>query len=69
MNDEQKLAELTDEELETAAGGVQTYTVKPRDTLVSIAKKFGTTWMKLKECNNILFPWKLTVGQKIKICY
>ena len=43
------------------------YTVKKGDTLSGIAKKYGTTWQKLKKVNNIKNANLIYVGQKIKI--
>lgn len=44
-----------------------TYTVKSGDTLSDIASKYGTTYQKLAEYNNISNPNKISVGQVIKI--
>ena len=44
-----------------------TYTVKKGDTLSGIAKKYGTTWQKLKKVNGIKDANKIYVGQKIVI--
>lgn len=43
------------------------YTVKKGDTLIKIASKYGTTYKKLAEYNNIKNPSRISVGQKIKI--
>lgn len=43
------------------------YTVKKGDTLSGIASKYGTTYQKLAEYNNISNPNLIVVGQKIKI--
>ena len=43
------------------------YTVKSGDTLSSIASKYGTTYKKLAEYNNISNPNLIRVGQNIKI--
>ena len=43
------------------------YTVKSGDTLSSIASKYGTTYKKLAEYNNIINPNLIRVGQNIKI--
>ncbi len=43
------------------------YTVKAGDTLSGIAAKYGTTYQKLAEYNNIKNPNLIYVGQKIKI--
>lgn len=44
-----------------------TYTVKPGDTLSSIAKKYNTTYQKLAKINSIGNPNLIYVGQKLKI--
>ena len=45
------------------------YTIKPKDSLVKIAKAFGTTWQKIYQDNKdvIQHPNIIYVGQKIKI--
>lgn len=43
------------------------YVVKKGDTLSSIAKKYNTTWQKLKSLNNIQNANLIYVGQKIRI--
>jgi len=43
------------------------YTVVKGDTLSGIASKYGTTYQKLAEYNNIPNPNLIKVGQKIKI--
>lgn len=43
------------------------YTVKKGDTLSAIAKKYGTTYKKIAEYNNIADPNVIKVGQKLKI--
>jgi len=43
------------------------YVVKKGDTLSGIAKKYGTTWQKLKKVNNIKNANLIYVGQKIVI--
>lgn len=43
------------------------YTVKKGDTLSGIASKYGTTYQKLAQYNNIKNPNLIYVGQKIKI--
>lgn len=45
----------------------QYYEVKAGDTLSGIASKYGTTYQKLAELNNIPNPNLINVGQKIKI--
>lgn len=44
-----------------------TYTVKAGDTLSSIASKYGTTYQKLAQYNNISNPNFIQIGQVIKI--
>lgn len=43
------------------------YTVKKGDTLSGIASKYGTTYQRLAEYNNIPNPNLILVGQKIRI--
>lgn len=43
------------------------YVVKKGDTLSGIAAKYGTTYQKLAQYNNIANPNVIFVGQKIKI--
>ena len=43
------------------------YNVVKGDTLSGIAKKYGTTYQKLAEYNNISNPNLIIIGQKIKI--
>ena len=43
------------------------YTVKPGDTLTSIAREYGTTWMALAEYNELPDPDLIIDGQIIKI--
>lgn len=43
------------------------YTVKSGDTLSGIASKYGTSYMKLAQMNNISNPNKIYVGQKIRV--
>lgn len=49
------------------SSNVVSYTVKSGDTLSGIASKYGTTYQKLAEYNNISNPNKINVGQVIKI--
>ncbi len=48
------------------AGGEQIYTVKSGDTLIGIAKHFGTTQKAISAANN-LKTTSIKVGQKLKI--
>lgn len=43
------------------------YTVKHGDTLTSIASKYGTSYTKLAQMNNISDPNKIYIGQKIRV--
>lgn len=43
------------------------YTVKSGDTLRSIAQAYGLKWRDLAEANNIKYPYKVKVGQKLCI--
>ena len=54
-------------ELLGSSNNVTTYTVKSGDTLSGIASKYGTTYQKLAEYNNISNPNRIKVGQVIKI--
>jgi hypothetical protein len=45
----------------------QTYTVQLRDTMSSIAARFGTTVKKLAALNGIKSPWIIHPGQVLKI--
>ncbi len=45
-----------------------TYTVKPGDTLFSLAQRFGTTVNAVALENNIVNPSLIFVGQKLTIC-
>lgn len=47
--------------------GETIYVVKAGDTLSKIASKYGTTYQKLAEYNNIANPNLIYVGQKIRI--
>ena len=44
-----------------------TYTVVKGDTLWSIAKRYGTTYKKIAEYNNIKNPNLIYIGQFLKI--
>lgn len=43
------------------------YTVKKGDTLIGIAKKYGTTWQKLKKINGLVNANMIYTGQKLKL--
>ncbi len=49
------------------AGGPQEYTVKPGDTLFSIARKFGVHYDLIARANNLADPNSLQAGQKITV--
>ncbi|NTU62265.1 MAG: LysM peptidoglycan-binding domain-containing protein [Chloroflexi bacterium] len=52
--------------LPTPASG--TYTVVRGDTLIAIARRFGITpWWRLAELNNLTEPYKIEVGQALKL--
>lgn len=51
----------------TATGNEVVYTVAKGDTLIGIAKKYGTTYKVLAAYNGISNPNIIHVGQKIKI--
>lgn len=51
----------------TTTGSEIIYTVKSGDTLSGIASKYGTTYQKLAEYNNIPNPNLIITGQKIRI--
>lgn len=51
----------------TTAGNEVVYTVAKGDTLIGIAKKYGTTYRVLAAYNGISNPNIIHVGQKIKI--
>lgn len=44
-----------------------TYTVVRGDTLSAIGKRFGIPWLKLAELNNLEPPYKIEVGQVLKL--
>ena len=43
------------------------YVVKRGDTLSGIASKYGTTYQRLAQINDIADPNKIYIGQKIKV--
>jgi LysM repeat protein len=47
--------------------GYEVYTVKPGDTLSSIATQFGTTVSELVSANNIADPSAISPGQELKV--
>ena len=51
---------------EQMSEGVAIYTVKPGDSLYSIAKKYDTTVVRIKELNNLTSDL-LSIGQQLKI--
>ncbi len=44
-----------------------TYTVQYRDTLYSIAYRYGTTWYALMQANYLYSPYYLFVGQVLRV--
>jgi L,D-transpeptidase ErfK/SrfK len=48
-------------------GGEQCYLVRSKDSLYSIAGRFGTTWQHLAEKNRFSPPYKLSLGQKLVV--
>jgi L,D-transpeptidase ErfK/SrfK len=53
--------------LSKVEGGEQWYSVRSKDSLYSIAGRFGTTWQYLAERNRFVFPYKLALGQKVVV--
>lgn len=51
----------------TPSEDYETYTVVSGDTLSGIASRYGTTYQKLAEINNIADPNKIYVGQVLKV--
>jgi L,D-transpeptidase ErfK/SrfK len=48
-------------------GGEQWYQVRSKDSLYSIAGRFGTTWQHLAERNRFSPPYKLSLGQRLVV--
>ncbi len=48
-------------------GGELAYVVKNKDSLYSISGRAGTTWEYLAQKNNLLAPYKLSIGQRLLI--
>ena len=64
--------ELTDEQLNEAAGGAGqarwiSYTIVRGDTLTKIANRFAVSVSKLVQWNNIADPDHIVAGHKLKI--
>ena len=53
--------------LVASAAGSKSYQVKPRDTLSTIAKKFGVSQEELQRLNQIENPKEIKMGQTIRI--
>ncbi len=53
--------------INTPAASTKTYTVKRGDTLSLIAGRYGTTYQKLAQINNISNPNLIRVGQVLKL--
>lgn len=51
----------------TSSGGTSTYTIRPGDTLDSIAARFGTTVSRLVSLNNIANPNLIFAGQTLRV--
>jgi len=51
----------------STTSGVTVHKVKAKETLSSIAKKYGTTYQALAKYNNISNPNMIKIGQEIKI--
>lgn len=60
-------AELTDLQVETAAGAISTYTVDEGDTISSIADKYGISANTIYWANGLTRKSKLKVGQTLVI--
>ncbi len=48
-------------------GGESWYVVKKNDSLYSISGRDGSDWQYLAQINNLITPYKLSVGQRLKI--
>jgi L,D-transpeptidase ErfK/SrfK len=48
-------------------GEEKVYAVKTKDSLYSISGRDGSNWEYLAKRNNLIFPYKLSVGQKLVI--
>ncbi|MBI4767084.1 MAG: L,D-transpeptidase family protein [Deltaproteobacteria bacterium] len=48
-------------------GGELAYEVKTKDSLYSISGRDGTAWEYLAKRNNLLWPFKLSIGQRLEI--
>ncbi len=48
-------------------GGEKVYAVKTKDSLYSISGRDGSNWEYLAKRNNLISPYKLSVGQKLVI--
>ena len=57
----------TKEPQEAAGKGLKWYQIKPGDTLIKIAKKFGTDYKYLAKINNIADPNLIRAGKWIKV--
>ena len=67
FEDEAPKKETTSTTTATTNAKEVVYTVVSGDTLTKIASKYGTTYQKLAEYNNIANPNLINVGQKIRI--
>ena len=48
-------------------GGEAMYSVKKNDSLYSLSGRDGSAWQYLAQKNNLILPFKLTVGQRLMI--
>ena len=52
-----------------AAGSVPTYVVSPRDTVDSIAQRYGVSPRTIIERNKLQEPYRIQPGQTLEVCY
>ena len=64
---EEKPAGASGEEKKEETQSQETYSVVEGDTLSTIAEKFGISWQKLAEANNLTEGSTLRIGQKLII--
>ncbi|OXY91643.1 LysM peptidoglycan-binding domain-containing protein [Streptomyces sp. 2R] len=43
------------------------YVIRPEDTLVGIAARYGVRWAAIAEANNLIAPYTLTPGQQLRL--
>lgn len=51
----------------TPPGQCQTYVVQRGDTLISVARRFDTTWQQLAALNSIAAPYTIFPGQTLRV--